>query len=334
MSDNKNSYFAIAVNIPLNFKQFEKVDKIDNKIDLVLSGMNSTSDVARFEKRDGQKIVYFFKSSKRKRHGQLVRLIEKFLPNYNIDTDALTKTGFLNSIKEFKSNELYKDKIESSILSSYKGEDLNLFNDPTNYYPWQKKLESMVFNSDGTIKSIQNNGLSSKSDIINRKIIFIYDPIGNSGKSSWFKYWLFKYPNEIGAISYGNTSQLKSAVVNIGPKKLFLIDLPRAKGRNDSEVELLSILEQIKNGAILGVNLYGSGESLLFSPPIVVVSSNYILRQDLLSKDRWESYKIDSKTKDLKDITRKLEKIEISRKRKKIRQRSRARLKKPLRSSL
>ena len=322
MNDNKNSYFAIAVNIPLNFKRFEKIDKIDNKIDLVLSGMSSTSDVARFEKRDGQKIVYFFKSSKRKRHGQLVRLIEKFLPNYNIDTDALTKTGFLNSIKEFKSNELYK------------GEDLNIFNDPTNYYPWQKKLESMVFNSDGTIKSIQNNGLSSESDIINRKIIFLYDPIGNSGKSSWFKYWLFKYPNDIGAISYGNTSQLKAAVVNIGPKKLFLIDLPRAKGRNDSEVELLSILEQIKNGAILGVNLYGSGESLLFSPPIVIVSSNYILRQDLLSKDRWESYKINSKTKDLKDITKTLEKVEISRKNKKIRERNRSRIKKSLRSSL
>lgn len=124
------------------------------------------------------------------------------------------------------------------------------------------------------------------------------------------------------------------AVVNIGPKKIFLIDLPRAKGHNDSEVELLSVLEQIKNGAILGVNLYGSGESLLFSPPIVIVSANYILQQDLLSKDRWESYKIDSKTKDLKDITKKLERIEISRKRRNIRQVNRKKLKKLSRSSV
>ena len=239
-------------------------------------------------KKNGQKLVYFFKSSKRKRHGQLVRLLEKFLPNYTIESDPLTKSAFLKHIEEFKSNSLY--------------EDLIIFNDPKNYYLWQKQVSSMIFNDDGSIKY--------GSQINTRRIIFLYDPIGNCGKSSQFKSLLFKYPNEIGAISYGNSSQLKSAVVNIDPKKIFLIDLPRAKGRNDSQVELLSILEQIKNGAILGVNLYGTGESLLFLPPIVIVLANYILNQKLLSKDRWESYQIISKNKKLKDITKQLENLQ------------------------
>lgn len=324
MIDNKNSYFALSVDIPKEFKNFGNPQEIDNRIDLVLSSMNVDSDVAKFEKKDGRKVVYFFKSIKRKRLGQLVRLSEKFLPKFKINVDALTKRGFLDNIEKFKLDNNYKDRIESSILSSYKGQDLVLFNNPKNHYAWQKKVGKMIFNSDGSIKT--------GGEISDRKIIMLYDPIGACGKSSYFKYLLFKYPNEIAAVSYGTTSQLKSAVVNIGPKKVFLIDLPRAKGRNDSEVELLSILEQIKNGAILSVNLYGSGESLLFDPPIVIVSTNYILKQNLLSKDRWESYKINAKNKDLIDITKRLEKIEIARKTRQKRLIFRKRIKKQSRS--
>lgn len=61
-------------------------------------------------------------------------------------------------------------------------------------------------------------------------------------------------------------------------------------------------MEDIKNGFITS-SFYGKGKSLLMNPPHIIISSNYVLNQNLLSEDRWISYKIDKNSKKLKDIT-------------------------------
>lgn len=54
---------------------------------------------------------------------------------------------------------------------------------------------------------------------------------------------------------------------------------------------MLSAIEDIKNGNVLGL-MYGLGQSLLFHPPHVIVSSNFALDYKALSGDRWEVYTI------------------------------------------
>lgn len=106
-----------------------------------------------------------------------------------------------------------------------------------------------------------------------------------------FKFMQFKFPNEIGRILYGNSGQLRASLVNIGPKPMYIIDLSRSKSKNDKEEDLLSALEDLKNGVIIS-SFYGSGKQLLMLPPTIIVASNYVFDCDLLSKDRWSIYEI------------------------------------------
>src|SRR6056300_1401720 len=275
MNDNKYTYFAVSVDIPnrygVNIKSFK--ENIENKMDLVLYSMNSTPDIIIFKEVNNKKLIYFFKSSKRKRFGQLVRLLEKHLPNYSYEKEHLTKKAFMDSVDEFKNNVRYSNKIESTDYI-YKGDDLRIFS-KKKLYPWQEELKNKLYYlSDSNNKSFRIR----KGD--NRTIIHIYDPDGNNGKSSFVKYLLY--------------------------------------------------LEMLKNGSILGVNMYGSGKSLLFEPPIIVLFSNYLLDFNSLSSDRWSTFKINSKNKSLKDITGQLSKINAQINRRKRRIKRSKRVKKQL----
>src|SRR6056300_1401406 len=328
MNDNKYTYFAVSVDIPnrygVNIKSFK--ENIENKMDLVLYSMNSTPDIIIFKEVNNKKLIYFFKSSKRKRFGQLVRLLEKHL----------TKKAFMDSVDEFKNNVRYSNKIESTDYI-YKGDDLRIFS-KKKLYPWQEELKNKLYYlSDSNNKSFRIR----KGD--NRTIIHIYDPDGNNGKSSFVKYLLYLDmigrdfnnnltldSNQIGAFSIGSSSQLKSAAYNMGPKKLYLIDLPRSLNKDLDLPSLMGSLEMLKNGSILGVNMYGSGKSLLFEPPIIVLFSNYLLDFNSLSSDRWSTFKINSKNKSLKDITGQLSKINAQINRRKRRIKRSKRVKKQL----
>ena len=127
-----------------------------------------------------------------------------------------------------------------------------------------------------------------------RHILSLVDKKGNTGKSSFFKWLYYKYPKNIGRIGYGSASQLRSSVVNIGKKDLYIIDLSRSKSRNDRQEDLLSVLEDLKSGLVTNA-MYGSGRTLLMEPPHIIVSSNYNLDYNLLSEDRWEVYEISDK---------------------------------------
>lgn len=83
----------------------------------------------------------------------------------------------------------------------------------------------------------------------------------------------------------------------------FTLDLPRSRGKGDTEEDLLSILEEVKSG-ILTNTFRGDGSTLLMEPPHILVSGNYILNQELLSEDRWETYEIKKPSMKLKNITK------------------------------
>ena len=135
-----------------------------------------------------------------------------------------------------------------------------------------------------------------------RAIISRVDLKGNSGKSSFFKWIFLQNPNRVGRISYGSSSQLRSILTKGSAKKIYIIDLPRSKERNDNEIDLLSAIEDLKTGFVIN-NMYGDGGALIMEPPHVIVSSNYILDRDALSQDRWVNCKIDNQ-KRLKELSK------------------------------
>lgn len=53
--DNKNSYFALSVEIPELGEEYGISYEIDNNVDLILNGMDVSTQICKFEKRRKKK---------------------------------------------------------------------------------------------------------------------------------------------------------------------------------------------------------------------------------------------------------------------------------------
>ena len=104
--------------------------------------------------------------------------------------------------------------------------------------------------------------------------------------------------NDIAKIYFGSAQQLRSSITKIGSRKIYLIDLPRTKGSDDSHTEIFSVFEEVKNGNTTSV-LFGSYQVLLMDTPCIVFLTNDYLPIQRMSTDRWKIYtykEIENKT--------------------------------------
>ena len=286
MSENKNSFFSLTLDTIQFSTNPYQLEKLDDFVDLIFSTMKVQNNWYKFCQKNNQEIIYFFKTEDRKRKGQLVNCCDKIFPKVQeYSVEALSKISYEKDINRFKKNENFKLIYKPLPFGDYSANDISIFKDPKNWHPWQQDLYNLVFNKDGSFR-----------DPHPRHIISLVDIKGCSGKSTWFKYWYFKHPEDIGRMGYGSASQLRAGAVNLGKKKLYIVDLARSKSVNDREEDLLSVLEDIKNGLVSNA-MYGSGKTLMMEPPHIIVCSNYVLKYNLLSEDRWQVFEITSANK-------------------------------------
>ena len=163
---------------------------------------------------------------------------------------------------------------------SYSAEDLKVFEDYRNLYDWQKTLYEKIIAPDGEFNTADA-----------RKIISVIDKEGKKGKSSFVKWLCYNHPLDIARLSSGTASQLRSDVLNKGIKKCYIIDLPRTKGKSDSLADILSVIEDVKNGFVTS-SMDEGDKQLMMAPPTVIVFSNTTLPLHSLSEDRWDLYTI------------------------------------------
>jgi hypothetical protein len=159
-------------------------------------------------------------------------------------------------------------------------EELKLthFDNRDNWFPWQRQLYDKLFD--------ENDHIQEADD---QKIISIIDGDGKKGKSSFLKWLCYSHPRQFLKLGYGTASQLRSGVMNNGPRRAYFIDLPRTKGFNDKTGDLISVVEEVKNGHVMS-SMYGKGGVLLMPHPHIFIFSNQALNYQWLSKDRWEVY--------------------------------------------
>ena len=295
-SKNKGSHFFVIIKPQtIGYMNSEILIKIENEIDEILGKVTATADIYRFEDREKTKIIYLFSTATRKRKGQLNKLIEKklvekrLISSYKIE--GLLKKEFSKILNDLKKTENVKLLSGPTNFEGYTGKDLTLFKDRKNWYKWQNEVYDMLFTREGGVKSPDT-----------RSIISIYDEEGCTGKSTFFKYLYFKHPDKVARLSYGSAQQLRSSLINISSYEIYIIDLTRTKSRYDSYIELICVIEDLKNGLVFNA-MYGNGSTLMMEPPHIIMSSNFIPDVNLLSKDRWKMYKI--KNEKLVDITNK-----------------------------
>lgn len=165
-------------------------------------------------------------------------------------------------------------------LAPYMGEDVAFLEDKDLRYSWQNSLLKMLL-TENEEEFLEPN---------DREIIWIEDSSGCTGKSKLVKYLYMKYPS-VSELSFGSSNQLRTALISIGPKRCYFIDIPRTLGEEDSMSTLYSVLEKLKGGFITST-MYGKYGSLLMPPPHIVVFSNSRPKLEALSADRWRRYSI------------------------------------------
>lgn len=122
-----------------------------------------------------------------------------------------------------------------------------------------------------------------------RTIRWIWNKEGNAGKSKLIKYLCFK--KLANKVPLGTATQLKTAVCDRGECGAYLVDLPRVSGNAESQRDLFSALEDIKNGFV-ETAMYGKPRSLFMEPPHVVIFSNELPDLRFASADRWKVYEL------------------------------------------
>lgn len=234
-----------------------------------------------FIKKDNSRMIFLFKTNQRKRKGQLIKFCDRFLPKntgYGYVAEGITKVYMEEQLKKLDQNKEYQIKTSST---KYEGDDIKILNQRNNWKPWQLTIYNKFFNQDLSFKKGEE-----------RKIYSLIDTEGKSGKSIFYKWLLVNVgEDKIGKITFGTASQLRTSIVSMGTKKMYILDLTRTKGKNDNEEDLMSVLESIADGMVSSM-MYGKGETLLMEPPHVMITSNYLLDYELLSMDRWKVYEI------------------------------------------
>lgn len=166
--------------------------------------------------------------------------------------------------------------------------------------PWSNKMleenlpvETLAFGKFYNWQKVVFHIAMGKPD--DRSIHWFYDTKGNRGKTQLTRMLLANHGKEVGVIPcVGTSNQLVSAIINMGMRKTYILDIPRAKSGgswDDRIADLMLTIESIKNGLLVSA-FYGKLNQLLMPHPNVIVFSNYDLNG--LSPDRWKKYDMDT----------------------------------------
>lgn len=146
--------------------------------------------------------------------------------------------------------------------------------------PWQKAIMDMILVPD------------------DRKIIFVYDFIGNTGKSIFAEFLEYKgVACELPPLRA--FEDLMQFAAGLADQTCYLIDMPRAL-KKDKLSEFYSGIECLKNG-ILWDKRY-SAQKRRQDRPNIVVFANELPAFEFMSKDRWNVYEM-AEHFDLNDVS-------------------------------
>jgi len=123
------------------------------------------------------------------------------------------------------------------------------------------------------------------------KVIWVYDPVGQTGKTSFVRYMNIKYDvpfsyggkcTDIINLAFNNAEYLQST-----EKPVFIFNFGRS---TDITKISYNAIEQLSDGAIS--NTKYEAQCLVFNKPNIIVMSNELPLSSMLTKSRWITYEI------------------------------------------
>lgn len=120
-------------------------------------------------------------------------------------------------------------------------------------------------------------------DASDRWIIWIWEPIGNVGKSLFVKHMAMGYPDDVLAITSGASRDVSFMIKN---QKILLFDFPRSQYDKIN----YQMIETLKGGFITSPKY--ESKTKIFDSPHIVCFANKPPKVDEMSLDRWLICKI------------------------------------------
>ena len=152
--------------------------------------------------------------------------------------------------------------------NTYVGKDLY---SPSEFYPWQSDIYNYLMHSEPS----------------DREILCIVDKFGKTGKSMFAKYLSFKHDATVLPLGL-NSAQMKAAIVNNGPSRIYLVDIPRNSRKS---ADIYDCLEEVKRGFVIS-SYYGKLEKMYMERPFIIVFTNYYPDIIKMSFDMWSIYEV------------------------------------------
>lgn len=212
----------------------------------------------------------YFKTKIRTRVLQLARTLHAWFSGIHLSEAS---TNGIQALKDYSMKEETRFMGPWSKNPVYMGQDLWAHD----LWPeWMKKLHAKL-----------------EAPTEDRKIIWVYDSVGGHGKSKMVKYYEWK---QLGiGLEYESTANLRYQVCTLGPQRVYMLDMTKAKPKDIGEGDLYSALESIKNGRVR-TGKYTGGH-LLMDPPHVVVFANQMPEEKFLTQGRLELWDISDHNK-------------------------------------
>lgn len=149
---------------------------------------------------------------------------------------------------------------------AYDGADL-----PKNLYRWQAKVRDYC-----------------TGPVNDREILWLWDPEGSKGKSSFTKYMV--YHHKAATFAWSDTKHTLYRVASTPASRIYIFDLTRSKPTEYGQEDLYSALESIKNGLVQSA-MYTSPMKV-FAPPHVIVFANFEPNRAQMSADRFSVHRV------------------------------------------
>lgn len=172
---------------------------------------------------------------------------------------------------------VYVTKVESRVRGPWSDRDEKIYiprdvRDIKTLLPWQTKMAAIIQTYE------------------RRKVNIVVDPKGNTGKSTFVRICrVYKLARKI---PYANDYRdIMRMVMDMPESKAYLFDLPRAISK-EKLYQFFSAIEEIKGGYAFD-DRYNFKERI-FDPPVIVIFTNKMPDQALLSGDRWNLLGINS----------------------------------------
>ena len=202
----------------------------------------------------------------------------------NADLDTRGPSNIVDRVANY-------DNLKDAINANFGSKGLQLrFTEISGFERIWKLANSKVTDLVVPSKTWQVNLMDETKDPIqnHRKIIWYYDPVGNTGKTELARYLIASDPvkwfccKDMGT-SYHAATIIAGAIDGGWNGHGMILDLPR---QAENHERMYTYLEEVKDGFITSQKY--AGRTMVFNRPYVIVFANWLPKVRCMSLDRWD----------------------------------------------